>query len=192
MKHKIFLIIGRTSSGKTSLAKEICNRLNLKILKSYTTRLPRKNETLENSDHIFITPAEITKYKDKMVAHTIINEIEYFATIDQLLKSDIYIIDPNGIDYLRTNKTIQKSIGDQIEFIEIYIRVPKSTGKRLAVQRGEDIDTYMQRYKNESPQFDYYEKHQQFKYHVLNNGTFEEVVAKLENIIKKELNHDTR
>ena len=49
----------------------------------------------------------------------------------------------------------------------------------------------MQRYKNESPQFDYYEKHQQFKYHVLNNGTFEEGVTKLENIIRKELDYDT-
>lgn len=184
MKHKVFLIVGRTASGKTKLAHEVCSRLGLKLLKSYTTRPMRGNEDFNNCDHIFIDSSDVSKYKNRMVAYTVINNIEYFSTIDQLLESDVYIIDPVGIDYLHTSKLPELN---NIDFIEIYIRVPKSMNRRLAVQRGDNIENFTMRYKDESEQFDYYEKHQQFKYHVLNNSTFEEVANKLESIIRREL-----
>lgn len=185
MKHKVFLIVGRTASGKTKLAKEICRRLNLKLLKSYTTRPMRDNEISDNSDHIFISADDVYKYKDRMIAYTTINKVEYFSTIDQLLESDLYIIDPKGIDYLHNSKLPNI---DKCEFIEIYVRVPKSTNRRYAAQRGTSMEEFTNRYKAESAQFDYYEKNQQFRYHVLNNGTFEDVASKLEKIIRKELN----
>lgn len=177
--------MGRTCSGKTTITKEICKRMHLNLLKSYATREMRIDEDVHNADHIFINPDDVVKYKDKMIAHTTINGIEYFSTVDQLLKSDVYIIDPNGIDYLRTSKFPELN---NIDFIEIYIRVPKSTIRRFAAQRGNDLEEFETRYKNESEQFDYYEKHQQFMYHVLNNGTLEEAVDKLEKIIRRELN----
>lgn len=185
---KVFLIVGRTAAGKTVLSREVCKRLDLKLLKSYINRPMRDGETEENSDHTFINTEEIESYRDRMIAYTdkISDGYIRFATIDQLLDCDLYIIDPNGIDYLRTLKKKMPELQD-VEFIEIYIRVPHMTIKDRAKQRKDNIDTFEKRYSGESSQFDYYENHQQFKYHVLNNGTVEDGVHKLESIIKKEL-----
>ena len=43
--HKLFCIIGRTGSGKSTLVKKAANELGLKILKSYTTRPMRESES---------------------------------------------------------------------------------------------------------------------------------------------------
>lgn len=187
-KHKVFLIVGRTASGKTSLAKEASKKLNLKLLKSYITR-PMRNGEIADADHTFIEPDKVDLYKDRMIAYTDkIDQYVRFATIDQLLDSDLYIIDPSGIDYLRTCKF--KELKD-IELIEIYIRVPYTKAIHYALKRGDSLDAFQQRYDSESKQFSYYEHHQQLKYHILNDGDFNDTYNKLENIIKKELGYDT-
>ena len=45
MSHKIFCIIGRSASGKSTITNNVANKLGMKILKSYTTRTMRKEET---------------------------------------------------------------------------------------------------------------------------------------------------
>ena len=57
-KHKVFLIIGRTASGKTSMCKEMEARLGLHTLMSYTDRPMRETEKNGNRDHTFITKEE--------------------------------------------------------------------------------------------------------------------------------------
>ena len=42
--HTLYCIIGRTGSGKSTITKQAANKLNARILKSYTTRARRKNE----------------------------------------------------------------------------------------------------------------------------------------------------
>ena len=39
--HTVFCIIGRTASGKSTIVNAVAKDLNLKILKSYTTRARR-------------------------------------------------------------------------------------------------------------------------------------------------------
>lgn len=39
-KHKIFCILGRSASGKSTIAKEVAKQLGLTVVKSYTTSLP--------------------------------------------------------------------------------------------------------------------------------------------------------
>lgn len=181
---KIFLIVGRTASGKTSLAKGACRQLGLNLLKSYITRPPRNDET-EESDHIFIHPEEVENYRNRMIAYTDkVDQYVRFATIDQLLSSDLYIIDPNGIEYL---KNLDMPELRDIKFIEIYVRTPYLLLKERANRRGDDIDIFRHRYLFESQQFDSYEKEQKFQYHILNNGSLEEGIQKLVHIIQKEL-----
>ncbi|RHS64515.1 hypothetical protein DW955_03160 [Ruminococcus sp. AM45-9BH] len=50
-KKLVFLFIGRTASGKSSLARYICETLRLRQVKSITTRLPRKDEITGYEDH---------------------------------------------------------------------------------------------------------------------------------------------
>lgn len=181
-KKKLFCILGRTSSGKSSLTKQVAEELNLKIIKSYATRPMRLTETVENSDHIFINKNNVEKFKDNMVAYTMIDSYEYFATKEQMLESDFYIIDPTG--YYTLEKKLKS---EDVELIPIYITLPKSVSKRRAEQRKDNLDVYYQRYADENEQFTQFEKSDIARYRVLNSGTFEESVEKLKRIVSKEL-----
>lgn len=191
-KHKVFLIIGRTATGKSTISKKVANKLGLTVLKSYTDRPKRRGETDENSDHTFISvneADEMLSHPEQIVASTdsVANGFRYFSTVNQVLNSDFYIIDPIGVEDL---KQTQHKISElqNVEFIEIYIRTPYAKQKNNAHQRGTSFHDFESRYSQESKQFSQYEKEQKFKYHVLNDNSFDEACEKLENIIMKELN----
>ncbi len=188
-KHKVFLIIGRTASGKTSMCKEMEVRLGLRTLMSYTDRPMRETEKNGNCDHTFVTQEEadiMLKDMSKVIAYTTSIEDGYrrFATIDQLQGADLYIIDPNGVDTLKLCKN--PALKD-IEFIEIYVRVPYQKAKENAKRRKHTESDFITRYNQESKQFAEYEKRQAFKYHILNDTTIDVACDKLERIIRKEL-----
>lgn len=184
MKKK-FLIVGRTASGKSTITRLAAEQLGLKVLKSYCTRPPRNDET--ESDHIFVKPEDVEKYRDRMIAYTDkVDEYVRFATIDQLEEADFYIIDPYGIEYLKS-----LHIPD-MEFIEIYIRVPTMDLAKRASVRGDSMEIFDKRFYEENEQFTQYEKSQNFKYHILNAGTINDSVVRLCNIVNKELYGDTK
>lgn len=86
------LIIGRTGSGKTAFARLLEN-LDMKKVKSYTTRPKRQSET--DDDYHFISKSDLDNYQDKL-ALTTINQEQYFVTKDELLTKNIYVIDYQG------------------------------------------------------------------------------------------------
>lgn len=180
-KKKVFLIIGRSCSGKTAIAKGICKKLNLQQVKSYTTRPMRVNETPEESDHIFIRKDEIDQYSNGIAAWTSINGYEYFTTKKILDDCDIYVVDPKGLEDLK------RRCSDLYEFVTIYIRVPMSVGKRRAEQRGEGLDSYLKRYAMENEQFSEYERKAVWDYHILNAVTIEQAIAKGVRIVSNEM-----
>lgn len=183
-KKKIICVVGRTATGKTSLARAVCNKLGIKLVKSYTTRpmRPKEFENHERSDHYFITESDVEIYKNDIAAYTVIDDYIYFTTKQILNESDVYVIDPFGLEELK------KRCGDAYQIITIYIRVDHSTGKRRAVQRGESIDQYYKRYNSENEQFAEFEKTMNWDYHILNIGTFEDAANTMEKMIRKELN----
>lgn len=180
-KKKVILLIGRSCSGKTTIAKGICEKLNLQQVKSYTTRPMRTNETPEESDHIFILKDEIDQYSNDIAAWTSINGYEYFTTKKILNNCDVYVVDPKGLEDLKRRCT------DLYEFVTIYIRVPKSVGKRRAGQRGEGLESYLKRYAMENEQFSEYERKAVWDYHILNAVTIEEAIAKGVKIVSNEM-----
>lgn len=181
-KKKIFLIVGRTSSGKSSLSSEVCKRLNLKQVKSHTTREPRpsERENINECDHYFICESEIAQYEQDMAAYTMINGNHYFTTKQTLSESDVYVIDPNGLYDLR------RRCKNEFEFVIIYIRTPKSVAQRRFTSRGETIDFFNERYEKEDVQFADFEKRMDWNYHIINDGEFEDAVQTMLNIFKKE------
>lgn len=178
---KIFCVMGRSSSGKSTLSKEAAKQLGLTILTSYTTRPPRPAELDGETDHIFITEDEVDKYRDDIMAYTVINGYQYFCTYSQLMECDIYIIDPNGY-YELSEKTKELDI----ELIPIYITVSKTKGIERAKKRKDNIDSYLQRYESENQQFTEFEKSNLIWYRILNHGTLEEGIERLVRIIDKE------
>lgn len=91
---KLF-VVGRSGTGKTRFANALAEKQNLKILKTYTTRPQRQDES-DDTHHIFITPDEAKTYENKL-SPVIINGYEYFTTKEQIADADIIVVEPSGI-----------------------------------------------------------------------------------------------
>ena len=180
--HTVYCILGRTSSGKSEIVRQAAKKLNMKVLKSYTTRVRRENETEEDSDHTFIHPDEVEKYKYDMVAYT--DRVGYcsFATKQQLLESDFYIINPTGYYELKL-----KTKDMDIELVPIYVTVPYSVLVKRAKNRG-SFESWKENYINEGEEFSQFEKSNLIDYRILNDGEIDDSVEKMIRIINKHKN----
>ncbi|MGF6375002.1 guanylate kinase [Clostridiales Family XIII bacterium PM5-7] len=135
-KKFIYLIVGVSGSGKTTVTDILVNTYGWKALDSYTTRLPRyKGET----GHVFCTKEEFDKIEDKC-AYTMFDGHEYCASTKQVDESDIYIIDPAGVDYFlkhykgeREPVIVMLDISDRDSIINMTKRGdnPESTWRRF-------------------------------------------------------------
>lgn len=175
--------MGRSASGKSSIAKEVAEKLGLKVVQSYTTRPSRPGETSEDSDHIFITSDQVDQFQSQIIAYTNINGYEYFVTKDILDNSDIYVIDPLGLQELLSHP--------EYAVIPIYIAVDKEIGMQRAAVRGDDITVWIQRYEAENEQFSDFEDMIQRGYHcavVNNNGNLEFAIEQVRRLINVEKN----
>lgn len=98
---KIYYMMGKSSSGKDTLYKEILKRLpELKTLTLYTTRPIREGER-DGVEYFFVSDETLKKYEDEgkiielRVYHTVCGDWKY-ATIDDgqvdLTRSDYLVI----------------------------------------------------------------------------------------------------
>lgn len=182
---KLFCIMGRTCAGKTSLAKAVAESLNMKVVKSYTTRPMREGESEHTSDHIFVSDDEVKLFQGKIAAYTEINGYKYFVTKDMIMNSDIYVIDPDGYKML-TEYVKRKEL--KIELIPIYIDVDVNDQERRYRARGNTREQFWERYKSEAEQFSKFEKEMNtYNVQVIKNICFDFTVNRLEDYIYKHL-----
>ena len=147
--------MGRTCSGKTTLAKTVAATLHMKVLRSYTTRPMREGENEHTSDHIFISDDEVKLFQGKIVAYTEINGYKYFVTKDMVMNSDIYIVDPKG--YKMLEDTVKRK-NMKVKLVPIYIDVDVADQERRFRNRGNTREEFWERYKSEAEQFDKFEE----------------------------------
>ena len=96
MNKPLYLFIGRSASGKTTVANILERVGKYKSVQSYTTREQRfEGET----GHIFVTDEQFNELKD-IVAYNVYNNNQYGATKEQVDNSDIYVIDVPGVEML--------------------------------------------------------------------------------------------
>ena len=190
MNKKLFCIIGRTSSGKTSLTKEVAKQLNLKVVKSYTTRPIRPGEIEEESDHYFISEDDYPNYKNDIVAYTEINGYRYFTTKKELEDCDLYVIDPKGY-YMLSNKVDNVESINKIKIVPIYVTISYDIARKRAAERGDDLKTWDERYESEDEQFRKFENYileYSLNVYVINNdGLFLNSLGIMKYIILKEM-----
>lgn len=154
----IVLLVGESCSGKDSIVN-LLEQDGYKILKSYATRPKREGE---GNTHRFIKPRDVADYKDDIIAYTQIGEYEYFSTRQQLMESDVYVIDPKGVEYLKSK------ISD-IRVVTIYINV--SNEERLYRARNirkDNEEEIIKRVVAERKQFDDFRLNAEFDYSVGN------------------------
>lgn len=174
---KLICIIGRTGSGKDTVAKWLQKEKKLKPVVSYTTRPKRENET-DGVEHYFISEDEFTELMNtkEIAAYTKIEDpskgvkgYECCATTEEVLNSDIYLIDPIGL------KRLKDWLADKdITLIELYISVPEEIRRQRIIDsgRGEKaLEEFEIRNANEDLQFrEYEEENNDFSYGTVNDG----------------------
>ena len=161
-EHVLICLMGRTASGKDTLANKLCERTGLRQIISYTTRERRANE---GDTHIFISDEEYQALEDsgQIAAFTQIGPYKYCCTINQLYENDIYVIDPIGVRHLRDLNL------PNLRLVTVYVNTPDDMRKERALnKRGDDRLTFMKRDMAEREQFRVMLKNADFDYAVSN------------------------
>ena len=146
-EHVLICLMGRTASGKDTLANKLCERTGLRQVISYTTRERRANE---GDTHIFISNEEYQALENSgdIATFTQIGPHRYCCTVDQLYTNDVYVIDPIGIQNLR------KLDLPNLRLVTVYINTPDDIRKERALnKRGDDRLVFMKRDVAEREQF---------------------------------------
>lgn len=199
MKPKLLCILGETCSGKDSIINGALSKLsNYDIRKvcSYTDRPMRDGET-DGVEHYFVTSEEFNKLKKErerdIIAYTHIKDkkqkkyqgYQYMAFSDELEKSHIYIIDYEGLKYLR------KEYNDKIDIVIIYIHASLTSRLNRAKESRSDFNTeFKKRVKAEEKQFNVLRKFHYYDYKILNvDNHLDQSIGRLCNIINYELLH---
>lgn len=131
----IFLIVGPSGSGKSTVVQHLCDEYGLKQIESYTTRPPRY---IGEKGHIFVTDEEFDKLTG-MVGYTEFDGHRYCSLQEDVEKSDLYVIDPAGIEYFREHYTGKKDV------IVIGIWATESARKKRMFLRGDPEDAIVRR-----------------------------------------------
>ena len=149
----MFFIVGKTRSGKDTIAKYLKENHGVEPIVSYTTRPKRDNET-DGVEHYFVSKEKMDELKNTdMIAYTINHKtgIEYCGTSLDLKhgKWYSYIINPNGIKWFLANYK-----RNDIFFYIIYVDCPEEYLYKRGYERGEDLYVFEKRLKSEKAEFD--------------------------------------
>ena len=175
---RLILLVGKTSSGKDTIARYIKDAYGISQVISYTTRPKRPSETY-GVEHFFVSKDEMQKIltTQDILAYTKFNDTEYCATAQQLEGSDrVYIIDPHGIEEL------QKKC---LDMITIYVDLDEHTILDRATKRGDILDTVKTRLRNEREQFDNFKAKKSYDFLVNTDCSLELVFSKVDSILNK-------
>lgn len=96
----ILAIVGQSGVGKTTMAITM-QKHGIPTIVSYTTRPMRDGET-NGVEHIFVTPDKKPDKKD-MLAYTKFGGYEYWAETSQVKRLVTYVVDEDGLRYLKQN-----------------------------------------------------------------------------------------
>lgn len=106
MDKPLFLFVGKSASGKTTIANMLANKYGYVQVESYCTRKPRFDG---ERGHVFVTEDEFNNLGE-LVAYTFYSGNHYGTTLEQIGKSDIYVVDVPGVETLlqkyKTNRPI--------------------------------------------------------------------------------------
>lgn len=106
MNNTLYLFVGKSASGKTTVANFLEKKHGFKQVNSYTTRPHRYEGEI---GHVFVSDEEFDNLGE-MVAYTEYNGHRYGTTAEQLDQCQIYVVDVPGVKTLleryKTNRQI--------------------------------------------------------------------------------------
>lgn len=125
MNKPLFLFVGKSSSGKTTVA-DMLSRDGYSQVYSYTTRPPRYDGEI---GHTFLTDEEYDKLEN-IVASTLYNGYRYCTTLEQVQKEDIYVVDIPGVQTLMENyDKLNRKVYVLYFSVDVYNRIQRMIGR---------------------------------------------------------------
>lgn len=146
-RRHIILLIGKSGSGKSTIADILERDFDLKSIQSYTTRKPRYQG---EGGHIFVNDKTFNELYPNMCAYTEFDGHRYGATIQQINENDIYVVDAAGVCDL-----VKLYNGDKI-LIPVYLSTSWLTRVKRMAKRGDSIKKIIKRLINDKKMFDSY------------------------------------
>lgn len=126
MNNKLFLLVGKSASGKSTIATILEKVHGYKQVESYTTRKPRY---FAESGHVFVSEEDFLNLGE-LAAYTFYNGNKYGVTYDQLERCTTYAIDIPGVESLLKNLNGSRPI------CIIYFDTAVSTRIMRMIERG--------------------------------------------------------
>ena len=150
----IIVLVGKTASGKTTVANELCKNHGYKRIITYTTRPMRDNE-VQDVDYHFISDEqfnkmiennEFTEYKRYNTAHGVWS-YGSVVTYEQEISDDYYVIilTPQGL------RDLSKKISRYIAF---YLNVSLESQLERLKKRGDEEQQIIKRLQNDAKDFE--------------------------------------
>lgn len=130
----LYLIVGASGSGKTTVANVLEEKYGYKQLQSYTTRPMRTENEIS---HTFVNDAFFDQLTD-FIGYTSYGNYRYGATAEQANNADLYVIDPAGVEFLKNHYN-----GKSVKVITITS--PVHTRINRMGQRGAEFGEIMKR-----------------------------------------------
>lgn len=151
-KKALIFIVGKTSSGKDTLADYISDTYGIPLVVSYTTRLKRDYET-DGKEHFFVDPYQMSVMRadTDIIAYTKNDKtgIEYCANSESFKGGiAIYIINPDGIRWFNEHGDM-----DFYDTFTIYVDCTEEEIRHRAYIRGDNASQVVTRLDSERDEF---------------------------------------
>ena len=137
-KSLLLCLIGKSGSGKSTIASRLERKYGYVQAKSYTTRPVRVDDGNDINTHTFITREQIADLKDDIVAYNEYNGNAYFVTRKMLEGCNLYVVDREGLIQL------YKNYHDK-DILSIYIDCDSSIASKRMAERGDTDEQIMKR-----------------------------------------------
>lgn len=176
MNKSIFCVIGQSGSGKTTIVTELCNKYGFKQTDSYCTR-PKRSENEQG--HIFVNQEAFDKLKPYIVAYKHFNGFDYGVTKQQIDNCDLYVVDYDGLCYLKKHYKGNKNI------VSIFIDTTMEERISRMFDRGDMESSVIDRLINDKKEFENVKDKCDY---IVRNEDFNVAIKLIYEIIKKEIN----
>lgn len=189
--NKLFVILGKSASGKSTILREVLSKLDIPVLVSNTTRPKRSNE-IDGQEYNFVDMHTFDEdYKNEDVLEYDCYRIDslkqtwvYYSKKSDLLlptTSQIKIVSPTGLAQLMSHKELRDNI------VSIYIESPDRLRQKRYLTRAISPDSMNDRFSRDEKNF----QHLFTDYIIINdeNMSIHEASNQLIDIIERELRY---
>lgn len=179
----IIFIVGKTSSGKDTVANYLKDTYHIPIVCSATTREKRDYET-NGKEHYFISKEEMASLKKRndVIAYTKFkNGIEYCGSLKEITANGydtcIYIINPDGIEWFKKHKRMDTNIAS------VFVDLEEEEIVKRAKKRGDKEEVLKSRLTSERKEFDDFYAAGEYDFCIQNDKDLSTLFLKADNII---------